>query len=232
MPSVGRRFQVGRAAALGVVAYLAGYLLAYGWLGRTAAGLAADVSVSVRAGAPGLSPVVERTLASLVGTEIAPWTWAGWLWSNAHFVRVVEWSYPTSTVAVPNLLVAGDATWLVLFGVPPLLLAVAGANAARREPAGTVDELPVLRLRLPAGAVRGMGVWVGYLPATVLGAFLFSTPTAHAALAPLAPGLVTTFVLAGLLYPLVFGGLGGWLGTRLRARADRASADEPSPASR
>lgn len=230
MRSIGRRFQVGWAAALGVAAYLAGYLVTYAWLGRTAAGLTADVPVSVRAGAPGLSPVVERTLASLVGTEMAPSTWAGWLWSNAHFVRVVEWSYPTSTVAVPNLLIAGEATWLALFAVPPLLLAVGGALAARREQAGTVAELPVLRLTLPAGAVRGMGLWVGYLPAAVLGAFLFSTPTAHAALAPLAPGLVSTFIIAGLLYPLAFGGLGGWLGTRLRA--ERSPVDETSPASR
>lgn len=229
---MGRRFQVGRAAALGIAASLAGYLVTFVWLGRTAAGLAADVSISVRAGAPGLSPVVDRTLASLVGTEVAPWIWTGWLWSNAHFVRVVEWSYPTSTVAVPNLLVAGDATWLALFAVPPLLLAVAGGIAARHETAGTVAELPVLRLRLPAGAVRGMGVWVGYLPAAVLGAFLVSTPTTHAALAPLAPGLASTFVLAGLLYPLAFGGLGGWLGTRLRARSDPASAGEPNPRSR
>lgn len=216
MRFIGRRFQVGQAAALGVAAYLAGYFVTFSWLGRTAGGLAADVSVSVRAGAPGLNPVVERTLASLVGAEIAPSTWAGWLWSNAHFVRVVEWSYPTSTVGVPNLLVAGDASWLALFAVPPLFLAVAGALAARRESAGTVAELPVIRLTLPAGAVRGMGLWVGYLPSVVLASFRFSMPTAHAALAPLAPGLVGTVVVAGFLYPLGFGGLGGWLGTWLR----------------
>lgn len=232
MRFIGRRFQVGRAATLGVAAYLAGFLFTQTWLGRTAAGVVNDVPVSVRAGAPGLSPTVEPTLLSLVGGDVPVTTWAGWLWSNAHLVRVVEWSYPTSTVAVPNLLVAGDPRWLGLFAVPPLLLAVAGALAARREQAGTVAELPVLRLTLPAGAVRGMGLWVGYLPAAVLGAFLFSTPTSHAALAPLAPGLVGSVVIAGLLYPLAFGGLGGWLGTWLRSRADRSAADEASPISR
>lgn len=228
----GGRFQIGRAAALGAAAFLVGYLTTYAWLGGRVAGLAAEVPVRVRAAAPGLGTVAERTLASLVGTDVPATTLAGWLWLNAHFVGVVEWSYPTSTVAVPNLLFAGDASWLVLFTVPPVLLAVAGALAAHGESAGTVAELPVLRLTLPAGAVRGMGVWVGYLPATVLGAFLFSAPTSHASLAPFAPSLVGAVVIAGFAYPLAFGGLGGWLGTRLRSRADRSTADEPGLSSR
>lgn len=232
MRFIGRRFQVGRAAALGAAAYLVGVLLTDAWLGQTASAVAADVTVEVRAAAPGRGAVAEQPLASLVGPDIDPATWAGWLWSNAHFVGVVEWSYPTSTVAAPNLLFAGDASWLVLFAVPPVLLAVAGALAARGESADTVAELPVLRLKLPAGAVRGMGVWVGYLPATVLGAFLFSVPTSHAALAPFAPSLVGAVLIAGLAYPLAFGGLGGWLGPRLRSRADRSTADEPGAASR
>lgn len=232
MRFIGRRFQVGRAAGLGAAAYLVGFLLTYAWLGRSASAVAADVTVKVRAAAPGRGAVAEQPLSSLVGADIDPATWAGWLWSNAHFVGVVEWSYPTSTVAVPNLLFAGDASWLVLFAVPPVLLAAAGALAARGESADTVAELPVLRLRLPAGAVRGMGVWVGYLPISVLGAFGFSTPTAHAGLAPFAPSLVGAFVIAGLGYPLAFGGLGGWLGPRLRSRDDRSPADEPSAASR
>lgn len=232
MRPFGRRFQVWRAAGLGAAAFLVGYLTTYAWLGGRGAGLAADVTVRVRAGAPGPGTVAERTLASLVGPDVPVTTWAGWLWSNAHFVRVVEWSYPTSTVAVPNLLFAGDASWVALFAVPPVLLAVASALAAHGESAGTVAELPVLRLTLPAGAVRGMGVWVGYLPATVLGAFLFSTPTSDASLAPFAPSLVGAFVVAGVLYPLVFGGLGGWLGVRFQSRTDRPAADDSSAASR
>lgn len=232
MRFIGRRFQVGRAAALGAAAYLAGYLVTYLWLGDRVAVLAAEVPVRVRAAAPGLGTVVERTLASLLGTDVPATTWAGWLWSNAHFVGVAEWSYPTSTVPVPNLLFASDASWLVIFAVPPVLLAAAGALSAHSESAGTVAELPALRLKLHAGAVRGMGIWVGYLPAAVLGAFLFSAPTSHAALAPFAPSLAGSFVIAGLLYPLAFGSLGGWLGTRLRSRANRSAADESRPASR
>lgn len=232
MRFIGRRFQVGRAATLGAAAYLAGYLVTYVWLGDRVPGLAAEVPVRVRAAAPGLGTVAERTLASLVGTDVPATTWAGWLWSNAHFVGIVEWSYPTSTVAVPNLLFAGDASWLVLFAVPPVFLVVAGALSAQGESAGTVAQLPVVRLTLPAGAVRGMGIWVGYLPAAILGGFLFSAPTSHAALAPFAPSLAGSFVITGLLYSLAFGSLGGWLGTRLRGRANRSAADESSPASR
>jgi hypothetical protein len=66
----------------------------------------------------------------------------------------------------------------------------------------------------------------------VLGAFLFSAPTNHAALAPFAPSLVGAVVLAGIVYPLVFGGLGGWLEVRYRSRADRSEGDDLSATSR
>jgi hypothetical protein len=135
-----------------------GDVTTYAWLGERVASLAAGVTVGVRAAAPGRSAVAERPLTSLVGTDVDLTTWAGWLRSNAHFVGVVEWSYPTSPVAVPNLLFAGDASWLIRFAVPPTFLAVAGALAARDESAGTVTELPLLRLKLPACAVRGMGI--------------------------------------------------------------------------
>lgn len=189
--------------------------------------MTSEATVRVRADAPDRT-ASEAILATFVGTDVARSTWAGWLWSNAHFVRVVEWSYPTSTVTVRNLLFAGDSSWLVLFAVPPVFLIVAGALAARRAPVGTVAELPAFRIKLPAAAVRGMGVWVGYLPLTVLGTFLFSVPTDHATLAPFAPSLVGAIVIAGFAYPVIFGGIGGWLGAQRRSRSGRAEADGPS----
>lgn len=217
-----------RAAATGGVTYLAGALLASLWVGAQPAGSLTDVPVRVREFAP-VSTLTDPTLAGLVG-EVSRPTLAAWVYANAHLVRVVEWSYPTTGAVVPNLVLTGSPGRLVLLAVPPAVLASAGGFLARNETPGTVDDLPLLRLSLPAGAVRGMAVWVGYLPAAVIAAFATSAPTSHPSLAPFAPGLVGAVVLMGVAYPLAFGGLGGWLATRLRSA--RASAtNEPGPAS-
>lgn len=222
------RYVVARAAAWGVAAYLAGYLLTYGWLGGRAASIATEVPVRIRMGGPG-SSVSQPTLSTVVGGGLEPSAWAGWLFYNAHLVAVVEWSYPLSDVAVPNLLLARGGTLLVLFALPPVVLALAGALAARTVRPDTVAEFPVLRVKLPAGVVRGMGVTPGYLPLAVVGAFLFSVPTANESLAPFAPGLLASALVMGMLYPLVFGGLGGWLGARVFGSAGRTAAAGGEP---
>lgn len=228
MASFAGRYAVARDAAWGVAAYLAGYLLTYGWLGGRAASIATEVPVRIRMGEPG-SFVGDSSLATLVGGGLEPSAWAGWLLYNAHFVEVVEWSYPLSDVAVPNLLLAGGGTLPVLFALPPVALALAGALAARNVRPDTVAEFPVLRVALPAGVVRGMGVTPGYLPLAVVGAFLFSVPTANESLAPFAPGLLASALVVGLLYPLVFGGFGGWLGARVAGSAGRPAAGGGDP---
>lgn len=226
MGITGRQFPIARAALSGATAYLCGYLLTYIWLGSEAAGLVTGVTVRVRPGGPG-GMTTEPSLASLTGSPLDPVTWAGWLWANAHFVPIVEWSYPASDVTVPNLVLAGNPSWLGLVLLPPVLLMAAGGIAARRSQHGHVATLPVLRVQLPAGLVRGMAVWIGYLPATVFAAFLFSSPTTNDALSPFAPSLVGAFALAGMAYPIVFGGLGGWWGAWLRAVLSPNARDGP-----
>lgn len=220
------RYVVARAAAWGVAAYLAGYLLTYGWLGGRAASIATEVPVQM--GEPG-SSVGEPSLATLVGEGLEPSAWAGWLFYNAHFVGVVEMAYPLSDVAVPNILLARGGTLLALFALPPVVLALAGSLAARNVRPDTVAEFPVLRVTLPAGVVRGMGVTPGYLPLAVVGAVLFSVATANESLAPLAPGLLASALVMGLLYPLVFGGLGGWVGARVAGSAGHTAAAGEEP---
>ena len=217
-----------RAAVGGVAASVAGYLVAFLWVGGGFAGAVRGVPVRVRSFATA-STVPDPTLLELVGA-VPRTTLAAWVHANAHLVRVVEWSYPTTGATVPNLLLAGEPGRLLLFAVPPALLGLAGAILARGTTPGTYDELPLVRLALPAGAVRGTAVWVGYLPAAVLAAFVASAPTSNPSLAPFAPGLVGTVVLMGFVYPLVFGGLGGWLATRVVAARAPGEPDRSRPA--
>lgn len=122
---------------------------------------------------------------------------------------VLAWTYPTSSVAVPKRVLAGRPRWLGLFLLSPLLLMAADGLTARRVHHGLVAALAVLRVKLPASLVRGMAGWIGYLPVTVLAAFLFSLPRTNDTVAPLAPSLIGAIGLTGTTYPVAFGGIGG-----------------------
>jgi hypothetical protein len=168
--------RLGAGAAAGVVAYVLGYLLTYL--------VAADTIRS--------SPVTQ--VLELLTQSSPVWKLVGWTFYGGHFVDAV----------VPGLfggsntvnLVATDPITDLVYAFAPLLLVAAGAAVAH-----VVDaETPV------AGATAGLTVVVGYLPAAVLGVFLFTVRIEDVTAAPdLAPAVL----LAGLLYPLVFGGLGG-----------------------
>ncbi|WP_232686121.1 transporter [Halobacterium zhouii] len=130
------------------------------------------------------------------GTGIPIWKAVGWLFYNAHFV---PFTYPEDGGrASANFIAGGDAPAL-LYLLPPILLAVAGFVLARAANARSAD----------TGLRAGAGVVIGYLVFTVLGVFLFQHGSGaesihpHYALAPL---------LAGIVYPVVFGGIGGALG--------------------
>ncbi|WP_231554255.1 hypothetical protein [Halobellus rufus] len=99
-----------------------------------------------------------------------------------------------------NLISRGDAFPSALFVVPPLVLVIAGALVAV---AGR-SESPL------SGAVAGASVALGYLPLAVAGAFAFSISVGDSSAGPT---LVTAILLAGLVYPLAFGGVGGALGS-------------------
>ena len=130
------------------------------------------------------------------------WKLVGWLYFNAHFVAT---SIPglfgdSSTNFLSG---AEDITLTALYVVPPLLLLVAGAAVAR----GAND---------PAeGAKTGGALALGYLVASAVGAFLVQISVADAVAGP---SLVTAILLAGAVYPLVFGALGGVIPAVLSSR--------------
>lgn len=211
------------AAIPGVLAYLVGYLFTYAWLGRRWATMAGDVRAVIRYGGGDGAVVSEPTLASfLADGGAAALTWTGWLFHSAHFVpfSVTVADLPAAgSTSVPNPLLAADASAAVLlFGVPPVLLVAAGALAATR--AGDRE-----RIRL------GMLIVVGYLPLAVLGAFLFSVSPDIWRRGAVAPDLLASILGMGLGYPLIFGGLGGWLVERFRLTNPEPDPDEANPTS-
>jgi hypothetical protein len=135
-----------------------------------------------------------NAVADLLGGDPVPiWKAVGRLFYNAHFV-------PTT---VPGLggpqtenFVAGGPTLLYL--VAPLALLAAGALAARA--AG------------PEPWLAGGLVFAGYLPLAVLGAIGFGYGVGDGAVAP---DLVAAVLLAGVVYPVAFGAVGGLVGDRL-----------------
>jgi hypothetical protein len=121
------------------------------------------------------------------------WKLVGWLYFNAHFVATsIPGLFGDSTTNV--LSGAEDVTLLALYVLPPVVLLAAGAAVAR----GVSDPTE--------GAKTGAAVALGYLVASAVGAFLVRISVADAVAGP---ALVTAILLAGAVYPLVFGALGG-----------------------
>ncbi|MFB6090677.1 MAG: transporter [Halobellus sp.] len=134
-----------------------------------------------------------------------PGTWklVGWVFFNAHYVDTqIPGLFGSSAV---NLVGRGDTFPGWLFLVPPVLLVLAGALVAV---ASRVEGV------LPS-AVGGATATVAYLPLSVLGAFVFAISVGDA---NAGPTLATAILLAGIVYPLVFGGVGGALGSLASGR--------------
>ncbi|WP_135824284.1 transporter [Halorussus ruber] len=171
-----------RGAIGGASAWLVGYLVAYVWKAQA-------VSESLR----GVGFVSE-----LLGGEAIPaWKGVTWLFLNAHFVatRIPTIAGGTRTTNF----VTGEGGSTLLLALPALLLVVSGAVAAYGRGGGPLD-----------GAKTGGSVVLGYLPLSTGAAFL----TSHAigdTQAAISPDPVTAILLAGAVYPLVFGSVGGAL---------------------
>ncbi|WP_254840721.1 hypothetical protein [Natronomonas marina] len=126
--------------------------------------------------------------------DSATYELVGWVFYNAHFVSI---RYVNVPISLPQNFVGGeDGFSVVLFVVPPLLLFAAGLAIGRYR--GIADTAE--------GAITGALVVPGYLVLSVAGVFLFEVTVGDASGAP---ALLPALVLAGLLYPAVFGALGG-----------------------
>ena len=181
------RLQLPAAALGGVGAYLLGYLLTYRWQ-------ADEVEETLQ----GFNFVADL----LGGDPIPAWQGVGWLFYNAHFVttQVPGFGGPSSE----NFIAASDdGTLTLLYLLPPLLLLLAGLAATYAADVSETRE----------ALLAGPGVLAGYLPLAIAGVFLFSFSVGDGAVEP---DLVTAALLAGIVYPLAFGSLGGLLASVLR----------------
>ncbi|MFC6890545.1 transporter [Halorubrum trueperi] len=174
-------------AAAGVAAYLLGYLVTY----LTQSGRIEEQLAGF------------NVFADLFGSDPIPaWQAVGWMFYNAHFVDTAIPSFVGGTRSVNLISQADGGSLSFLFVVPPVLLVVAGLAAGRL--AGATE---------PAdGALSGAFVLAGYLPLAVVGAFAFRYAVGDGAVAP---DTVTAVLLAGGVYPAVFGAAGGAVSTLL-----------------
>lgn len=130
------------------------------------------------------------------GESITVWQAVGWLFYNAHLVST-RFEGGLGGPRSENFIASADGgATVLLYLVPVVLLVGAGALLARYEGVEEAGD----------GAVAGVAVAAGYFPLALVGAFLFSYEGS------VAPDLVTALLLAGLLYPLALGAVGGAAG--------------------
>lgn len=168
-------------AAAGAVAYALGYLFAY---------ITQASAIEER-----LSEF--NVFADLFGGDPVPtWKAVGWVFYNGHFVDTRVPSLVGGSQLTNFVSQADGALLSLLFVVPPVLLVAAGFAASRiAEASEPVD-----------GAKAGALVLVGYLPLAAIGVVLFRYAVGDGTVAP---DLVTAVLLAGAVYPAVFGAVGG-----------------------
>ncbi|ACV47859.1 MULTISPECIES: hypothetical protein [Halomicrobium] len=178
--------ELGPAAGSGIGAYVLGYVFTY-----VLSGPAVEES--------SLNQIVEA-----VGDGGVAWKLVGWVFYNAHGVTTtIDIDIPfLGGTEVLNYIAQGDALSPVLYVLPPALLIAAGLFGARMADATDVGD-----------ALRtGGAVTAGYLPLAIAGAFLFTVAVDSSSGGPT---LVPAIGLAGLVYPLVFGSIGGAIGATL-----------------
>lgn len=145
------------------------------------------------------------------GSTVPTWKVAGWYLYNAHFVDLrssgsvggIGDSQAVNLIAESS----GTAPTLV-YALPPLVLLVAGAAAARRaDVAGLADT-----------AARGAATALGYGALALVGAIAVEHAVSGSVLgvelsATVSLPIVPVLVVVALLYPLVFGTAGAVLST-------------------
>lgn len=178
-------------AAAGFGAFLLGYLVTYVWQASRVEDLLSGFNV----------------VAQLFGGEPIP-TWKGvaWLFYNAHFVatRLPGLGGPRT---VNFIVQSDDGSLALLYAVPPVVLFLGGLLTAALARATDGRH----------GALAGVATVPGYLVSAIVVASLSAYAVGDASVGPV---LVTATLLAGAVYPLVFGTLGGVAGSVLTSPDD------------
>ena len=180
---------VGGGAVAGVTAYVLGYLVTF---------------LLHRSNVEEVTEIVNAIADVFGGDTVSTWEGIGWLFYNGHLVDTMVDGPFGGEQAVDFINSADGASFTALYAVPILLLIVAGA--ALVLVAGVESPLD--------GAITGMLTVLGYFPLAVAGVFVFAYSAGDVSMQP---DLITGVLLAGVVYPLLFGGIGGVLGSAVQS---------------
>ena len=138
-----------------------------------------------------------QAVIGVVRDSVPAWQGAGYVLFNAQFVEVTfEGALAESTFSIIAL---ADSSLLALaYLVPPVALVAAGY---------VVASSPSIR-GTGQSAAAGALVVVGHLVLVIVAAFAF---TAEGSAGTLSVPLANAIILAGVVYPVVFGAIGGAL---------------------
>lgn len=157
-----------------------------------------------------LTVLLARVTGALIGTR-EPFEVAGLVFYGAHFVSGTL-SLPTGVQAVDAIGEVSSTVPKVVFYLVPVVVLTAASYLF-------VSRLDESERRSPrAGARAGVSIVAGYLPLAVSGALLVSVAVPGAASFWATVWRVDLFgavVLAGVVYPVAFGALGGSLAVRV-----------------
>jgi hypothetical protein len=147
--------------------------------------------------------------AETFGDGDATYELVGWVFYNSHFVDVViDAGFFGSSTA--NFVGGEDGFTTLLYVIPPVLLIAAGLAIGRYQGVTGAND----------GAIAGALVLPGYLVLSVVGGFMFRVEAAGASGEP---DLLPLIVLAGIVYPLVFGAIGGVIAALTASESDAGS---------
>lgn len=137
----------------------------------------------------------QQLFVRAIRDNVPSWKVAGMTLYNAHFVDLTfTGPFGSSSVDLIDLAGGGLVSFAVV--VPPVLLLLAGFATA---------SLGDVTADLPNAVAAGALTLVGYLVLALVGTVLF----AYHGDGDLTIPLVPTVVFLGVVYPVVFGGLGG-----------------------
>lgn len=154
------------------------------------------------------SPV--RQVFEFLGGSLPTWKVVGWVFFNAHLSSTV---FEGLFAGSQNFVGGQDGFSVVLFVLPPLLLVAAGLAVGRA--AGADHDAADATL-------AGLAVIPGYFLLSVVGVFLFTVEGAG-------PDPVTGVLLAGLVYPTVFGVVGALIAAWTYSGRAMSSAQDSKP---
>lgn len=141
------------------------------------------------------SPIQE--IIEVIQGDPATYELVGWTFYNAHFVDTIFEGIPVFGDVARNF-IGGEGFSELLYLVPIGLLLATGVAVGRAQGADELSE----------GMLAGLAVVPGYLALSAVGVFLFEISMEGVRGAP---DLLPAIVLAGIVYPAVFAGIGGVL---------------------